>query len=314
MKDSICDHSILSNLQFNTENYILDESIARPYKRHTQERRNPMTVCIAAICKNKDGYYIVGASDKMITAGDIEFEPMSSSPSKIISISSNSSNIVALTAGDTSTQAEIIQSVKAAIAAKVSTQTISVKDVVDEYVLQYDGLRSKRINSQILSKFGLDEKSFISQQSHMAESFVNNLTREIYNYNLPGVATIIAGGDGTGGFGVHLYSIFDNHVMCCDPVGYAAVGGGGRHASSQFMQARHSTSSDLNETILLTYLAKKRSEVAPGVGKETDMIMVHSSGITIISSEIISKLDEIVNTINKGMDGIISTAKNSVKI
>jgi hypothetical protein len=40
------------------------------------------------------------------------------------------------------------------------------------------------------------------------------------------------------------------------------------------MLAGHSPFSSSPETLLLTYLAKKRSEIAPGVGKGTDMFII----------------------------------------
>src|SRR5207249_5007921 len=38
-------------------------------------RRFRVTVCIAALCQWENNQMIVGASDRMITAGDIEFQP-----------------------------------------------------------------------------------------------------------------------------------------------------------------------------------------------------------------------------------------------
>ena len=40
------------------------------------------------------------------------------------------------------------------------------------------------------------------------------------------------------------------------------------------MLARHAWNRELPETLLLTYSAKKDSEIAPGVGTETDMFMI----------------------------------------
>jgi hypothetical protein len=63
-----------------------------------------MTVCVAAMC---DGYTILGASDRMLTAGDVQFEPQQS---KLWAITSS---IVAMVAGDSAFQTEILQDVEA---------------------------------------------------------------------------------------------------------------------------------------------------------------------------------------------------------
>ena len=61
-----------------------------------------MTVCIAAICRTSENQYIIiGASDRKVTAGDIQFEP------PIQKIYHFSSHIIALTAGDALAQKEV---------------------------------------------------------------------------------------------------------------------------------------------------------------------------------------------------------------
>jgi hypothetical protein len=57
-----------------------------------------MTVCIAARAER----IVIGATDRMLTAGDVQFEP--SAGSKIILLSSS---IFMMTAGDAALQAEI---------------------------------------------------------------------------------------------------------------------------------------------------------------------------------------------------------------
>ena len=62
-----------------------------------------MTVCIAAICNNS---VIFGASDRMLTAGDIQFEPQLQKNYLL------TSKIVIQVAGDASVQAEVVQLVR----------------------------------------------------------------------------------------------------------------------------------------------------------------------------------------------------------
>lgn len=65
-----------------------------------------MTVCIAAIFEERA---VVGASDRLLTAGDVQFEPDMSKVKKL------TNSILAMTAGDAWLQAEIIDHVKRAV-------------------------------------------------------------------------------------------------------------------------------------------------------------------------------------------------------
>ena len=55
--------------------FLLPETDWEPLiaRRNKFKRKVPMTVCIAAICDNNTT--ILGACDRMMTSGDVEFEP-----------------------------------------------------------------------------------------------------------------------------------------------------------------------------------------------------------------------------------------------
>ena len=69
-----------------------------------------MTVCVAAICSPTT---IVGASDRMLTAGDVQFER------KAPKIYPLSNSIAVMTAGDSSLQAEILHDVFADVGERI---------------------------------------------------------------------------------------------------------------------------------------------------------------------------------------------------
>jgi hypothetical protein len=79
------------------------------------------------------------------------------------------------------------------------------------------------------------------------------------------------GVDTTGG---HIYVCDNGTITCQDAVGFASIGIGYWHANSQFMFGGHTKYKAMPETLLMTYFAKKRAEVAPGVGAQTDMLMI----------------------------------------
>jgi len=240
--------------------------------RQRFKRKTPLTVCIAAICENG---IILGASDRMLTSGDIEYEPaIPTIFQPIMKVMPMSSSIIAMTAGDAGTQAEILAQVFSTAHARIEKEPnvwLRVQDMVDVYIEAYNRIKLKAAVSRILSPLGLDEYGFIARQKEMADDFIKTITAEMVNFELPDTAAIFTGVDNRG---AHIYCLYGNQATCCDSIGFAAIGIGARHAQSQFMLARHSRQSSLSETLLLIYSAKKRSEVAPGVGKETDMFTI----------------------------------------
>lgn len=224
-----------------------------------------MTVCVATRCHEN---IVFGASDRMLTSGDVEFEP---DTAKIIPLTTS---IVAMTAGDSAFQAEIIWQLFSTLKIRLEKEPkkwLSVRDVA--YLYQYcrTEIKKKRAEVSLLVPLGLDQNSFISRQKEMAPDFISKLIKELVNFNVPSIETILAGVDDQGS---HIYTILDDDIRCDDAVGFSAIGSGYWHANSQLMLARYHYEAPMADSLLLTYMAKKRAEVAPGVGKGTDMFTV----------------------------------------
>jgi hypothetical protein len=257
--------------------------------------KRSVTVCIAA----RAGGLLIGASDRMLTSGDIEFEPNVSS--KIVPVTPS---IMAMSAGDASFNAEITLAVNSSVTNRKmgSPNLFPVKDAADLFVEGRSVIKQKRASTELLSPLGLTLNEFMRSQRDMDSNIVENLTRDLINYDVPNTSTIVLGIDATG---PHIYIIDDGNVRCNDSIGFAAIGIGARHAESQFMLQRHSWNSSLVDALLLTYVAKKRSEVAPGVGKGTDMFIVQPApvlgnvNIVGITPDVIERLDQIYQSITE---------------
>lgn len=257
-----------------------------------------MTVCIAAIAENS---MVFGAADRMVTSGDIEFEP---SVSKILSITNS---IVVLLAGESTFHEELYQLVSELINDRIEREPENwwkVKDVADLYALKFNEAKLLRAEAAVLAPLGLNRQSFISQQNYMSDRLVEHMTNRMTRFQMPSLMLIIAGIDPTG---AHIYTMINGEVICWDSVGFISVGGGWRHANSQFQFSGHTRRASWQDTIFLTYFAKRRAEVAPGVGKATDMIAITKLGNTIpIAPALIKEFDkgytEIVNSEKKVYD------------
>ncbi len=228
-----------------------------------------MTICIAAICgEHLPMGAVIGVADRMKTSGDIQFEPQIP---KVFAIT-NSINI--MTAGDAALQAEIIQEIHPKIRERIKSDPgkwIKVKDVAELYLDSKQAITNKRIERQILSRFSLNQDSFLAKQKDMSPAFVRTIGKEILNFRMPTTSIIACGVDDTG---YHIYVVNSQGLNCMDTIGFAAIGIGQRHAESQFMFSGHTPINPVQDTLLLAYSAKKRAEVSPGVGKATDMFII----------------------------------------
>jgi hypothetical protein len=255
-------------------------------RRSRQPREKPaLTVCIAAICNNE---MIFGASDRMLTSGDVQFEPPTP---KIWSLTNS---IAVLTAGDAAFHKEVLHAAGTEAEAWVQddpSTVIPVAEAADMFVRHRNALKLKRAEAALLAPLNLDRDSFLTQQQALSDRLVDSLARDLINFPVPGIETIIAGIDATG---PHIYVVRDGEVVCCDAAGFACIGTGGRHAESQFMLAQHGPSRGLSDTLLLTYAAKRRAEIAPGVGQETDLFVVGPAvgTLSIVHQGIVDRLEQ----------------------
>lgn len=201
----------------------------------------------------------------MITSGDIQFEPQQT---KLVILTTS---IVVQMAGDVSMQSEIILRAGADIGKRVEAEPWNwwnVSDVAELYRHYYQEARLRRAEHELLTPLGLDRNTWITRQQEMDSGLVRQLATELINYRLQPCAAIISGVDSTG---PHIYVADNGGISCQDWVGFAAIGAGAGHANSQLMFAGHTRNKPIPETFLAVYFAKKRAEVAPGVGQATDM-------------------------------------------
>lgn len=221
-----------------------------------------LTVCIAAICEDN---IIIGASDRMITAGDIQFEPPARKAFGM------TSSIAVMFAGDAALQIEVGQAVQLRVNAHIQAFPnvwLSVRELAQMFVEERNAVKLRRAEAAVLQPLGLTAETFRQGLHGFGPDLMKTVAADLVQFAMPYVGWIVCGIDDTG---AHIYTIHDGALTCQDQVGFAAIGYGGRHAESQFMLAEHAKHRSIAETLLLIYTAKKRAEVAPGVGGGTDI-------------------------------------------
>ena len=262
-----------------------------------------MTVCIASICVEPSGFiYIVAAADRMITSGDIEFEPDIDRAlgNKIHTLTPT---IFALTSGDTGLQPDLVQNTREILfkTAGAATNSWSVREAAEVYERCLKDTISNRLDKEVYGLFGLTAKTFVEKQSAMSRDHVEYILRMVAEYRIQSIQTAFAGIDTVNGAQTHphIYVVDSQpgsqQFRCCDWESFAAVGGGARHAESQFMQVGFHRFTTLGESIFLTYLAKKRAETAPGVGKGTDIAIIGNwnPSITFLGTAAMGEIEKI---------------------
>lgn len=245
-----------------------------------------MTVCIASLCSNENGnpQNVVVASDRMVTLGNfMEFEH---EVSKITKLTSKS---VVLVAGDTLRGSKIVDTVKSKLH---ELQDLKIPEIATLVAKWYSESRNESIENDIFKLRGFTRQDFYdSYQTKLLPQLAYQLDAQVMEYNY-GVQLIVAGVDDDG---AHAYFIDNPGTNCTDihQIGYTAIGSGAIHATQALIGFGHSASKELKLTVFTTFAAKRRGEVAPGVGKDTDLFIVTADGIQELTQEEIKMLNEI---------------------
>lgn len=229
-----------------------------------------MTICIAALYKNGEGCIL--ASDRMVTVHfPMGYEYENEEVEKIIEIE-HSGPIYALISGDVLFANEVIEKTKREITA---AKTVGTANTAEAIRASYQLIRRQVIIHNELEPRGLDLPGYLNDQQRLLPQLVLAIDQSFKTYN-PRVDFVIAGKDEDS---CCIYTITNpGQKVCHNAIGYVAVGSGGPHAIYQFLDSGYKKSMEKEEVIAIVKLAKKRSEKAPGVGRETQITEI--GGIT----------------------------------
>ncbi|TKJ18836.1 MAG: hypothetical protein CEE43_17040 [Promethearchaeota archaeon Loki_b32] len=227
-----------------------------------------MTICIAALAE--DGKKLILAADQMITASiPIAYQFETDDVKKIYEIGEN---VVALTAGNALFAHEIIEnSRKKVISANTESGTPQTVGQIAEIVRkEYQDYRRNMAIRRALEPRGLTIEKYYEKQQSLHPGVIQEIEKALLNDNI-GVELIIAGHDSEEK--CHIYSITHPGILVShDALGHACVGIGAPHATYFLIGENYKKTMSKIEVRGLVEEAKRRSEVAPGVGTETTII------------------------------------------
>lgn len=245
-----------------------------------------MTICVAGICEENKKNFVVMAADRMLTetgALRVEFETNQVKGIKI------SENCIALTAGSALTPSEIQVKINRKKESDSEVFCGAIPDVVDNFKETIAELHQEKATDMYLKPVGLSMEDYkrLANTGLGGALYEKLAERRIRTYSLLG------GVDKSGG---HIYLVVDPAGKACfNDVGFHAIGSGEGHARSSLVFNGFGTRKiSLHEGIFLIYEAKKKAEVAPGVGSgATDMWVISKNTVKKVSPQILDNLDRL---------------------
>ena len=238
-----------------------------------------MTQLIGVICE--DGKRVITVSDRMVSTTDMTLA-FEHPHMKALPISERA---VVLTAG-TVHEPDLIKQAKEE--AKGKDRIIEIAEVLKEV---YQEIREKHVIDEILRpQAGI--KSFAEwhgKQRSLHDGIVMDLNNGIARYEL-GLSLLLAGVDDRG----HLIRIGDpGTYRSYDNLSYCCMGMGDRHADNVFAWYKYSQALPLTDALYIAFEAKKKAEMAGGVGRSTDILIIDNKGIKSVKPDTLKALEEV---------------------
>jgi hypothetical protein len=219
----------------------------------------------------------------MVThAGLTEFEHETP---KIVVVSER---VVTLSAGDALRGARLAQE----LGQFLPSGPITLRQTADQAVQVYAGHRRQQIEAEVFAPRGLSMQQFYTGgiQPQLLPQLVGVLDQQVMGFNY-GVDLLLAGVDD---IGAHLYLIGNpGDAQDFGVMGFEAIGSGALHAVQAMIGFGHSPLRALNETVFSVYASKRRAEVAPGVGRDTDLALVLQDGVKFLPQSVLSELETV---------------------
>lgn len=227
-------------------------------------RSKKMTTCIATLSDNGAGCVLV--SDQMTTAHfPIGYEFENDEVQKIIPVADQ---IYVLLAGDVIFANKIIENAKNKCR---NSEPKNIQTFVEYLRTSYQQIRIQHVIQTELEPRGLTLDSFYQIQQKLNPAIVQMVDQALKGFS-PGVELIVAGKDESG---CHIYSVLSPGITSChDAVGFIATGSGGPHAVYSIIGSQYKKSFEKDKVREIVLAAKKQSEVAPGVGKQTKIVEI----------------------------------------
>ncbi|MDD5191986.1 MAG: hypothetical protein PHH54_06780 [Candidatus Nanoarchaeia archaeon] len=241
-----------------------------------------MTICISAIstCEQngKKEESLVFSTDHMISVGELGQFEKEIKKYKVIN-----NSIIAMLSGQTLLFNRALK----------DTQSIHefhlVRDKIQQNLVY---MRKDIIKKEIHDLFGIDE-NYVKEllKGEIKNPFIQNILQTISEFNLK-TSILLVGFDEK--CEAQICEINESGYSDYRDIHFHAIGSGSIQALNTLLFQNHAKKHDLKTTIYNVYKAKRNAEVANGVGRETEVLILKKGmGLATLTEEQLNILDRI---------------------
>jgi hypothetical protein len=236
-----------------------------------------MTICIAAIgIDDKGKEAIVFATDHMIS-----YPQMGQFEKNIEKYKKLNSNTVAMLSGNPLIFETLIGKCKKDCSFEEIAQTIqSSMNELKEQIIQKQLFDIYKINYEYIREV---------LKAPIPNPYIDNLLRTISVFTLQTSILLIGFKDET----AQIAEVIENAINNLRDIAFGAIGSGAVQALNTLLFQVQSKDDTLASTLYNVYKAKRNAEVAIGVGKDTDVMILTTTGLTEITDDNIKILSSI---------------------
>lgn len=256
-----------------------------------------MTICIAAIYEDSG---IIGAADRALTYGDINFQ---NGKSKVYKLTDNA---VELVAGNVSIHPTVYEALKKEIEKSGIT---NISDMASMFVNESSKYKIKMELAQI--------GQLIETPRSAAENIIAEEVKRITSNSIINppkgqeLLAIIAGIDESG---THIYQMINTRIDCKDMAGYACMGLNYISADNQIVSLNYERIDSKASVLWKVYQAKRSAEIASNIGKDTHMFIIDKAkGFRFVPKYVMDILKsnydlhlEVINQSTKKIEDVLN--------
>lgn len=236
-----------------------------------------MTICISAICTEKDKEHIVFAVDHMLSNTLGQFEHSITKYKKL------NDNTVGMLSGDPLLMDYFMG---------LDCSNTSYNDIGETIKDKFKEKKLEVVKEDILDTYQVD---FDFVRNILESPNINPISMEILKQVATAelnTALILAGFEGDK---AKISEISESGIKDYTEINFHTIGSGTIQAMNTLLFQRHEKEDDLKTTIYNVFKAKKNAEVSRGVGKETDIGYLNNNQIILLKEEDLNILEKIYN-------------------
>lgn len=239
-----------------------------------------MTVCIAAIATENNAEYIVFATDHMITTRLGQYEH------PIEKYCHVKKNMIAMLSGRVLLTDKLLPKDEYA-------DSLSFEEIQQDIFSRFKQVRKEEIQRSILDIYGVDE-TFIKNNLmiQIQNRYIDTLFSKISQYRL-NTSVLLIGYDKNNKAQISMIS--EDTCENYRDINFHAIGSGSLQATNTLMFQKHDKKNPLSISLYNVFKAKRNAEVAQGVGKELDLLVLSDSKCIRVSPEELKYLDKVYN-------------------